>query len=157
MGDILSQLRELFVQSIPTVIFVFLLLAILERLFFRPLTKVLKEREEATLGALDRAREQAAAAEAKSREYEAALQAARLEVYRLREVDRRERLTERDSALKRVSEQAEGWLKEAQADLANQLVAAKQDLGRATRPLAEEIADAILGTRVPDDQGVAPN
>ena len=76
MGDILSQLSHLLVQSLPTVVFVFLLTVVLDWLFFKPLTGVLKQREEATVGALARAREQAAAAEAKAREYEAALQAA---------------------------------------------------------------------------------
>src|SRR5207247_10774395 len=89
MGDILSQLSHLLVQSLPTVVFVFLLTVVLDWLFFKPLTGVLKQREEATVGALARAREQAAAAEAKAREYEAALQAARQEVYRLQEADRR--------------------------------------------------------------------
>src|SRR2546427_1640915 len=89
MGDILSQLSHLLVQSLPTVVLVFLHMVVLDRLFFKPLTGVLKQREEATTGALARAREQAAASEAKAREYEAALQAARQEVYRLQEADRR--------------------------------------------------------------------
>ena len=89
MGDILNQLEQLFLQSIPTVIFVFFLLVILDWLFFRPLTRVLREREEATVGALARAREQSAAAEDKAREYEAAFQAARQEVYRQREAERK--------------------------------------------------------------------
>jgi len=58
MGDILSRLGHLFVQSTPTVIFVFLLLVVLDRLFFRRLTEVLREREARTSGALERAREQ---------------------------------------------------------------------------------------------------
>src|SRR2546422_11557440 len=91
MGDILSQLSPLLVQSLPTVVLVFLLMVILDWLFFKPLTRVLGQREEATAGALARAREQAAAAEAKAREYEAALQAARQEVYRLQEARSEER------------------------------------------------------------------
>ena len=77
MGEILRQLAHLVVQSIPTVIFVFLLLAILERLFFKPLTRILEERDNATLGALALAREKAATAEAKARQYEASFEAAR--------------------------------------------------------------------------------
>src|SRR6516164_3672503 len=100
MGETLRQLGHLFVQSAPTVIFVFLLSAILDRLFFRPLTAVLRQREEETLGALRRSRELSAAAEAKAKEYEAAFQAARQEVYRLREADRRTVLQEREEMLK---------------------------------------------------------
>ncbi len=61
MGDTFRQLGHLFLQTVPTVVFVFLLFVILDRIFFRPLTAVLKRREESTLGALARAREQAAA------------------------------------------------------------------------------------------------
>ena len=94
MGDILHQLGQLFLQSIPTVVFVFFLLVILDWLFFRPLTQVLRKREDATVGALARAREQSAAAQDKAREYEAAFQAARQEVYRQREEDRKAALQE---------------------------------------------------------------
>lgn len=152
MGDILSQLAQLFVHSIPTLIFVFVLLVILDRWFFRPLTAVLKQREEATVGALNRAREQAAVAEAKAREYEAALQTARLETYRLREMDRREALAEHDGVIRRAREQAEAWLKQAQADLAAQVIAAKQELGKASQSLALEIASAVLGKDLFDDR-----
>ena len=66
MGETFRQLGHLFAQSIPTVIFVFLLGVILDRLFFRPLDAVLKQREEETLGAFDRASELSAAADARS-------------------------------------------------------------------------------------------
>jgi len=72
MGQTLSQLAQLFIQTIPTVIFVFVLYVILRRFFFGPLTAVLKKREEETQGAVARAHEQAAAAEEKARQYEAA-------------------------------------------------------------------------------------
>jgi F0F1-type ATP synthase membrane subunit b/b' len=68
MNEILRQLGQLFVRSFPTVVFVFFLLVVLDRLFFRPMLEVLKKREEATRGALEKAREQAAAAEAKAQE-----------------------------------------------------------------------------------------
>ena len=102
MGEILSQLAQLFIQTIPTVIFVFVLYVILSRFFFGPLTAVLKKREEETTGAMARAREQAAAAEEKARQYEAAFQAARQEIYRQREADRRAILEDREATLKRA-------------------------------------------------------
>ena len=128
MGDILSQLSHLLVQSLPTVVFVFLLTVVLDWLFFKPLTGVLKQREEATAGDLARAREQAAAAEAKAREYEAALQAARQEVYRLQEADRRAALSDREERLQRVRRESETLLKSA---------------------LAEDITQSILSDGVP--------
>jgi F-type H+-transporting ATPase subunit b len=145
MGEILSQLGHLFVQSIPTVVFVFLLLVILERLFFRPLTTLLKQREEATRGAVARARAQVAAAEARTREYEAAFQTARQDVYRLREAERKTALGERENTLRKAREQSEALLKDAQAGLSRQVEAAKRELESSSRALGVEITEAILG------------
>lgn len=145
MSEVLSQLARLFVQSVPTVIFVFLLFVILERLFFRPITAVLQQRGEATVGALARAREQASTAEAKLREYEAAFQAARQEIYRLREAARRAGLSEREGTVQKARAQAERLLREAQASLAAEVAGAQQQLDSACRALAEEIATTILG------------
>lgn len=145
MGEILSQLGQLFVQSTPTVVLVFFLLVVLDRLLFRRLAGVLKAREEATKGALARARERTQGAEAKRQEYEAAFQAARQEVYRLRETDRREALGERESALQEAREETEVWLRESQGTLAAQVEAGKQELHKASQALAREITDVILG------------
>lgn len=152
MGEILSRLGQLFVQSTPTVIFVFLLLIILDRLFFRRLDEVLREREEATRGALARARKETATAEAKWQEYEAAFQAGRQEVYRQREIDRREALSERENSLHKAREQTESWLKDAQAKLAAEVGAAKKELNQASQTLARAITNAILGDGGPADR-----
>jgi F-type H+-transporting ATPase subunit b len=158
MGEILSQVGHLFLEATPTIVFVFILLIILDRLFFRPVTEVLKQREEATLGALARAREQAAAAEARAREYEAAFLAARQEIYRQREAERRTSLSERESILKKAREQSEGMLREAQASLWAEVAATKKELDSACRSLAEEIAEAVLtpGTSVGEAGGSGP-
>lgn len=144
MNEILRQLGQLFVRSFPTVLSVFFLLVILDRLFFRPLLAVLKKREAETRGALERAREQAAASEAKAQQYEEAFQAARQEVYRRREADRRDALTKREKQLGKAREQSDARLKEALEALALEVEAAKQDLDRAAEPLATQITEAVL-------------
>ncbi len=144
MNEILRQLSELFVRSIPTVLIVFFLLIVLDRLFFRPILEVLEKRDASTRGAMDKAKEQAAASEAKAKEYEEAFQAARQEVYRQREAHRREGLADREKQLGRTRQQAEGLLKDALDALAREVEAVKQDLGRAAAPLATEITDAVL-------------
>lgn len=145
MGAILSQLGHLFVQSIPTVVFVFLLLVILGRIFFPPLIAVLKQREAMTTGALARAREQTAEAEAKTREYELAFQTARQEVYRQREADRQAGLKEREITLQKTREQADVLVRDAQLDLAAQVEAAKRELAPSSKSMASEIMEAVLG------------
>jgi F0F1-type ATP synthase membrane subunit b/b' len=153
MGDILSQLGHLLLQSTPTVILVFLLLVILDRLLFRRLTEVLEEREAKTLGALARAREQAAAAETRSREYEAAFQTVRQEVYRQREAERRDALREREQMLKEARRRAESRLVEAQARLSAEVEAVKADLQGACQSLAMEITEILLGNGSPGRTG----
>ena len=145
MGVIFSQLGHLFLQAIPTVILVFLLFVILDRIFFRPVMAVLKQREELTVGALAQAREQATAAETKARQYEEVFQAARQEVYRQREADRRANLEQRDAALRKASDQAEVLTREAGAALAAEVARAKTELDAACQPLAEEISQSLVG------------
>jgi len=145
MGETFRQLGHLFAQSIPTVIFVFLLGVILDRLFFRPLDAVLKQREEETLGAFDRARELSAAADAKAKDYEAEFQAARQEVYRLRESDRRTGLQEGEEMLSGARARAESALKDAQAALHAEAESVKQQLTGITRSLALEVTRTVLG------------
>jgi F-type H+-transporting ATPase subunit b len=145
MGDIFRQLGQLFLQSVPTVVFVFLLFLILNRILFRPLIAVLKKREEATSGALARARQEAEAVVAKTQEYEAAFQSARQEVYRQREADRRVCVAEREAALQKARGQAEELVREGQALLDQEVAVAKVELERTSRPLAEEISQSLLG------------
>jgi F0F1-type ATP synthase membrane subunit b/b' len=145
MGEMFRQLGHLFLQTVPTVLFVFLLFVILDRIFFRPLSAVLKRREELTLGALVRAGEHAAAAESKTREYEAAFQAARQEVYRQQEAERGSSLAEREAAVQNAREKAEAMIREAQAQLAGEVARVKVELDSACRLLAEEISQGLVG------------
>jgi F0F1-type ATP synthase membrane subunit b/b' len=145
MAEILPKLGHLFILTIPTIVFVFLLFFILDRLFFRPVMAVMKQREDATVGAIARAKEQAAVAEEKARKYEAAFQAARQEVYRLREAERRVNLADRESMLKSARGQAEEMVKEARSSLAAEVTRARSELESTFRSLAEEITQNILG------------
>jgi len=144
MGHILSQLGHLFLQALPTAVLVFLLMFILDRLFFRPLMEVLNERETRTVGALARAREQAALAETRSREYEAAFQAVRQEVYRQRETERKRALAKREEALQKARLEAEASLAKARTELAAEVERVKAELTITCQALADEIATSLL-------------
>ncbi len=145
MGGIISQLAQLFIQTIPTVIIVFCLFVILDRLFFRPLAAVLKTREQETTGAVARASERTAAAEEKGRQYQAAIQTARQEIYRQREADRHAILEHREATLKRAREQSEALVSEAQASLAAEVAQRKKELHDTCQSLGQEIGENILG------------
>ena len=146
MGDAFRLVELLFVRSLPTVIFVIILLAILDRFFFRPVAEVMKRRAEKTVGALAHAREQVNEAGAKSRQYESALQAAKIEIYRQRQADHLKALAEQEGALRAARERAEALAKEAQATLASEVALARRQLSVSRQTLATEIVEKILGT-----------
>src|ERR1044071_8128227 len=97
MDVILHQLGQLLLKAVPTFLLVILLQFYLKRVFFRPLEKVLHQRYEATEGARKAADESLARAAAKTAEYEAALRAARTEVYQSQE-QLHKQLQEREAA-----------------------------------------------------------
>src|SRR4051812_28044838 len=97
MDVILHQLGQLLLKAVPTFILVVLLQFYLKRVFFKPLEKVLHQRYEATEGARKAADESLARASAKAAEYEAAMRAARSEVYKAQEQLHKE-LQERETA-----------------------------------------------------------
>ena len=149
MEEILRQVGHTFVQAVPTVVFVAVLVLILERLFFRPITAVLKARQDATEGAQEQARGRLELVEARGKEYDLAWQKARQEVYRQREADRRNVLATREALIRQAREQADSLVREAQSSLAAQAERARAELGTANLALAEEIAGAVLGAGVP--------
>ena len=147
MGGILSILADLFASTVPTVIFVFVLFVIFNKFLYKPLTAVMKKREEETTGAMARAREQAASAEEKARQYEAAFQAARQEVYRQREAAGRSMLEDREAALDKAREQSEALTSEAQPDWRQKWLRTKKELLATCQSLGQEIAATCWGRR----------
>jgi len=150
MGNIGQEVAQAFVQAIPTVIFVALLVFILRRIFFGPLASVMKAREEQSKGAVARAKERAAQADARAAEYEAQWLKARQEVYSQLEAERREALSARDELLKQARVRAEATVKAAQAELAAQAEHARGELAQAGVTLAEQIVRVLLPPPVPE-------
>ncbi len=154
MGEIASQLGQLLVQSIPTIVFVLFLVAFLNRLFFKPLSQTLDARAKATSGALADARQQAERADATFADYEKAIQAARQEIYQHREEVRREALSKRDNRIQDERSRADSMVNQAQADLEKETALAKLELQAATESLAVEVADSLFAPRLaPGGQG----
>jgi F-type H+-transporting ATPase subunit b len=154
MGEIASQLGQLLVQSIPTIVFVLFLVAFLDRLFFRPLSQTLDARAKATSGALAEAREQAKRADGRFGDYERAIQAARQEIYQHREEVRRKELSKRGSRIQDARSRADSMVNEAQASLDKETALAKVELQAAADSLAVEVTDALFAPRLaPGEQG----
>ena len=144
MDVILHQLGQLLLKAVPTFLLVVFLQFYLKRVFFKPLENVLHQRYEATEGARKAADESLARASAKTAEYEAALRAARTEVYHAQEQLHKE-LQEREAAqMAEARARADAAIKAAREELSRDIEAAKAGLEKQSESLANQIADSIL-------------
>jgi F-type H+-transporting ATPase subunit b len=147
MDEVLRSLGGLMLQAVPTFVLIILLHFYLTRVFFRPMARVLAERYEATEGARKLADESLAKASEKAAEYEAALRAARGEIYREQEEYRKQLRQDHAAAVLEARQRGQATVKEATAQLAAELVTAKQTLALQTEALAGEIVQAVLHRR----------
>jgi len=148
MDQTLRALGEILLKAVPTFVLVLLLYIYLTRMFFRPLEKVLKQRYDATEGARKLADESLAKAAAKTEEYEAALRAARGEVYQELSQLRRQLQDERTAALELARKEAETQIGQAKTELDQEVAKLKQNLAGESDALATQIANSVLNRRV---------
>jgi F-type H+-transporting ATPase subunit b len=144
MEVILHQLGELLLKAVPTFLLVVLLQIYLKSVFFKPLEKVLHQRYEATEGARKAAEESLARAAAKAGEYEAAMRAARSEVYKVQEQVYKQLQDKEAAQIAEARQRADAALKAARADIARDVADARISLERDSETLANQIADSIL-------------
>ena len=81
MGEILSQLGDLLLRAIPTAFLFALVWFAYRTILDGKLTEVLSERRERTEGAMEKARADIAAADARSAEYERRIREAKAAMY----------------------------------------------------------------------------
>ena len=113
MQETLRQLGGLLLGSVPTVIMLVLLYAIYTVVVHNPLAKVLAERRAKTEGAIEKARADVSAAEAKTAEYEQRLREARVAVFRHQETRRQAALQARMAAVAQARARAQEQIKQA--------------------------------------------
>jgi F-type H+-transporting ATPase subunit b len=148
MDETLHALGGILLKAVPTFLLVILLHFFLKYSFFRPLERVLKARFEATEGARQRAAETVARAEEKSKEYEAAMRAARAEIYQAQEQLHQRLEEERKSEVHVARAGAEEAIRQAKVLLAADVAQAKKELEQQSEMLAGQIADVVLGRSV---------
>lgn len=73
MQEMVRQLGDLVLQAVPTVLIILLFYFIMRALFFKPLLKVMAERDARTVGAQEAAVQAQAAAVEKEKQYQEAL------------------------------------------------------------------------------------
>ena len=146
MQDIVGQLGELFLQAVPTVLIIFLFYFILRAIFFKPLLRVMAEREARTVGAQKAAQSAQTAAAEKVKQYEDALKQARAKVYGEQEAARKKLLDERAETVKAARSRATAEIASAKARIEGELADARKDLDATVGQLAAEIVGRILQT-----------
>jgi|SRR5450432_3126213 F0F1-type ATP synthase membrane subunit b/b' len=144
MHATLLALGGILLRAVPTFLLVIFLNFYLKIVFFKPLEKVLLERNLATGGARKLAQESLDRAAAKTAEYQAAMRAAKNEIYQSQE-RLHQQLQEREAAdLLAARHRVEAAIQEAQTDLAKDVAAAKAGLAAESDALADQIAESIL-------------
>lgn len=152
MDQILRQVGELLLGAVPTAVLLLLLYVVYHFVVHKPLERVLAERRSRTEGAIERARADVAAAEAKTAEYESRLREAKLAVFRMQETRRKEAQAVRAAAVAEARAKAEAQVKQARASIEADIAVAKGSLQAESERLANEIIRTILqpaGNQVP--------
>src|SRR6516225_5482163 len=144
MPDLVHQLGELFLGAVPVALIVLVFYLLLRSLFFKPLLKVMAERDARTLGAQKAAEAAQTAAAEKVRQYQEALKQARGKVYAEQEAARKKLLDERAAQLKEARSKASGEVGAAKERVAAELGAARRDVEASVAELAAEIARRVL-------------
>jgi F-type H+-transporting ATPase subunit b len=144
MDETLRQLGVLVLGSIPTIILFLILFATYRSLVHKPLQKVLAERRARTEGALEKARADIAAAEARTAEYERNLREAQMTIFKLQETQRQAALQARSRALAEVRSLAGARVEQAKASLADEVNLAKGTMQVESERLSSEIIQSIL-------------
>ena len=144
MDQTLKQLGELLLGSIPTIVFLVLLYFFYRLLVHAPLAKVLAERHSLTDGAIQRARADIAAAEAKTAEYEHKLREATLTMFKAQEERRQAVVSAREAAVAAARAQAQQQVNAAKAALEQDKAVAQSQLQTEGERLANDVIRRVL-------------
>jgi F-type H+-transporting ATPase subunit b len=144
MDETLRQVGELLLGSIPTIVFMVLLYGIYTALVHKPLVKVLAERRSKTEGAIEKARADIAAAEARTAAYEQSLREARMTVFKHQEALRQQALQARVALLSEARNKAQAQVEQARRAIEEDKVAARAGIEGESGKLAAEIIRIVL-------------
>jgi len=147
MEQTLHALAGILQKAVLTVALLLLLHFYLKAMLFGPLEKVLKERDRLTKGARQAGEQSLAAADQKTKEYEAKLREARAEVYKEQEEMRRRWIEDQASQTAQARERNAAAVRKARDEISAEAEAARLSLTESSGALAEEIATAVLAGR----------
>jgi F-type H+-transporting ATPase subunit b len=127
--------------------FVLLLAIMLDRLLFKPLLRVMAEREARVKSAVHLAAQSAERARVAAAEFEDRTRAAQTEVYRRMDETRRAALDGRRDLLEHTRQEVEASVGAARQQLAEQAENARAQLERQADELADTVVRRVLGRK----------
>jgi F-type H+-transporting ATPase subunit b len=132
------------------IIIILLMVFILNATLFKPINRILEERERRTRGRSGEAHDILQSVEEKLSHYERTLREARTEGYRLMEQERAAAVSERQARLSSVRDEINQAIAEQKAVIGAQVEEARATLGQDARRLATEIGSQILHRPISD-------
>lgn len=123
---------------------ILLMVFVLNNTLFKPINRILEERERRTRGRSGEARDILQRVEEATTNYERSLREARAEGYRLMESERAEAMNERQSTLDALREEVTHTVEEEKELIRSQAEEARQTLAADARSIAAEIGSQIL-------------
>jgi F-type H+-transporting ATPase subunit b len=142
--QILKQLEALFLKSIPTIILFLFFYWFLRANFFKPLERVLAERNARISQARKDAEAVQASAKDKTEAYEEALRKARAGVFIEQETVRQAALEERAKVLRAARSVAQETVRKEKERIGREFEAARKQLESESGVMAGQIAKMIL-------------
>lgn len=123
---------------------ILMMVFVLNRTLFRPINRILEERERRTRGRTTEAQDILQRVEEKAANYERSLRDARAEGYRLMERERAEAMNERQAQLNALREEVGRQVEEEKGLIQSQTEEARGTLSADARNIAVEISSQIL-------------
>lgn len=130
------------------IVIVLLLAFVLDRGLFRPLGRVMRDREAAIRSAQELAREAAARARAATEEFERKTRAAQAEIYREMDENRKQANERRAALLVETRQVVESSVADGAARLDAQAAEAEARLEKEAGALGDTIVERVLGRKV---------
>jgi len=144
MDETLRQLGGLLLGSIPTIVMLLLLYGVYAVVVHKPLSRILAERRAKTEGAIEKARADVAAAEARTAEYGQRLREARVALFKTQEARRQAALQARAGAVAAARARAQEQVKQARKAIEKDKATAQEGLQGESARLAVEIVQSVL-------------
>lgn len=155
MEEILNQLGELVLGSVPTMVLFVLLVIAYGLLVRRPLDRILAERRARTTGAVEQARGAIAAAEAETSAYEDKLRNAKAEIFHARDQKLKQWNAERDTAIEQVRQTTQQRILAARLDIEQSATTARAQIEGMSAELSSRILNAVLPAGIAQPEEVA--